>query len=106
MGIVVGDLRYTIALYALQSIKDEYGSPSESYVLTMTLRAAVKDVSGNKEIDLKEKFYTKTLQFITHYRPVTETMQVEYSGKRYRILNIVEIGMKEGLTITAELINT
>ena len=105
MSIIVGDLRHKIKVFKLESVLDDYGSSSDSFVLFLTLKAAVKDISGQRMIDLKEKFNSKTVELITYYRPVTESMQIEIEGRRYRILFISEIGTKEGLKITAELIN-
>jgi len=106
MGINVGDLRYSIKIKQLVSTKNNYGAITESYTTCMTLRAGKKMVSGTKSIDLDELFSSQTIQFTTHYRDViNETMRVEFSGKDYRILNINEVGFKEGLIILCELIN-
>lgn len=106
MGINVGDLRYTIKLKVLNSVKGDYGSVKETYVESISLRAGKKHISGNKTINLDEVFSSQILQFTTHYREnIDEKMRIEFSGKEYKILSIVEIGYKEGLLLTCELIN-
>ncbi len=106
MALIIGDLRYLIQLYGLNSTKDEYGSDAEAYSLAMTLRSGVKFVSGNKGIDLEEVFTSQTIQFTTHYRStIVPTMVIVYAGQQYRILAISTIGFKEGLLITTELMN-
>jgi len=101
MAIQIGNMRYQIDIQYSTIIKDDYGSPSETWVTAFLLRRAVKYVSGNKAIDTDEVFSSQTVQFITHYRgTINEKMRILFSGKKYRILFIDEIGFKEGLTIT------
>ena len=106
MGIIIGDLRYTIVFKKLTATKDDYGAITESYSIYSSLRAGVKFVSGTKATDLSETFTSQVVQFTTHFRESVEpTMQIEFQSKKYRILSIAEIGFKEGLLITTELIN-
>lgn len=106
MAIQVGEMRYTIKVKSLSSVKDEYGAAEEVYTNLVTLRASVKYLSGSKGIDLNEIFTSQAIQFTTYYRSVIEpTMRIEFNNKAYRILSIAEIGFKEGLLITTELIN-
>lgn len=106
MPLIIGDMRHVIIVKSLTSTVDEYGSAAESYATLMTLRAAVKFLSGSKLIDNKEIFSSQTLQFSTHYRStITPTCRIEYEGKNYRILSIDVIGFHDGLTINTELIN-
>lgn len=105
MAVIVGDLRYVINVKRLAKVKDEYGAVSESYATVYTLKAGVKNMSGTKAISNDEIFNTSTLQFTTWYRTINDSDRIEYNSKKYKILSINEIGFKEGLTITAELIN-
>ena len=106
MALIIGELRYSVIFLALTSVKDAYGSTTETYTEHSVLRASVKKNVGTKTIDNKEVFNTSTVVFQTHYRDSIEsTMRIAFSGGHYRILDITEIGFKEGLSITAELIN-
>lgn len=106
MGIIAGDLRYSITVNSLSSVKGDYGAVTDTYTLLMTIRAGVKFVSGTKRVDEKEIFSSQVVQFTTHYRhTITETCRIVFDSRKYRILSIDVIGFKEGLLINAELIN-
>ena len=105
MGIIAGELRHVVTITQLTTVRDAYGAVTESYSTLYTLRAGVKSLSGTKGIELKEIFTSQVLQFTMYYREITETMRITYKSKAYRILNIEEIGYREGLKINAELIN-
>ena len=100
-----GELRHSITVKALSSVRDAFGADSDEYVDYLFLRAAVKFNSGNRGINNEEIFNSSTIQFITYYRTITTDMIIEWRSKRYRILSIADIGYREGLTINKELIN-
>jgi SPP1 family predicted phage head-tail adaptor len=104
--MIPGELRYKITIQSLVVTKDAFGAAVETYSDLVTLRANVKLLSGNKDVENDEIFSPQTRQFITYFRSeITETCRVVYSGKSYRILSISEIGFKDSLQINAELIN-
>lgn len=106
MALIIGDMRSVIKVMSFTTTRDEYGADIDTYTELMSIRAAVKFLSGTKTIDNKEIFAAQSLQFSTHYRgTITEAMRIDYDGKKYRILSIAEIGFKEGLLINCELIN-
>lgn len=105
MAIIAGDLRQVIDIKRLSITKDAYGAVSETYTTVYTLRAAVKYQGGNRLIDNNEIFNSQTLVFTTYYRTIENTDRIVFNSKKYKILFIAEIGYKEGLQITAEMIN-
>lgn len=105
MALIPGDMRHTIKVIAITSIRDEYGAEVQSESTLYTLRAAIKYLGANKGIDLNEIFSSQSLQFSTYYRSFDLTHLIEFKGKRYKITGIIEIGYREGLTINTELIN-
>lgn len=106
MALIIGDLRHKIVIYELSVTKGDYGEADQHYTPVATIRAAVKYISGNKVVENEEIFNTQSVQFTTHYRPIIqEHMLIGFKDKNYRILQLAELGFKEGLQITTELIN-
>ena len=103
--LVLGSLRYSIQILNKVSTKDEYGAETSYWNPLTTLRCNRKFVSGEQTIDGKEIFNSQHVVFTTLYRKLTETNRIIFEGKKYLINSIAEIGFKEGLQITAELIN-
>lgn len=105
MTLIPGDMRHTIKVISITSTRDDYGAEVQSESILYQLRASVKEVSGNKELNLNEKFLSKTVIFTTYFRNFDASCGIEFKGSRYNIINKSEIGFREGLLITAELIN-
>ena len=104
--MVIGDLRHVIKVYELTKVKEsDFGSEDETYTEVMQLRAAVKYNGGAKSIDNNEVFTSYNVTFITYYRNITPTMQIEFNGDRYTIENITPINYKDGLQIICKKIN-
>lgn len=100
----IGSLRNQIQVQEPVITKDQYGASEESFETSMTIRAQVKYVSGNMS-DNKEIFHTQVVQFTTYFRDIKPVYRIRFKEQNYRILFVEEIGQKEGLLITSELIN-
>lgn len=106
MGVIPGEFRYSIKVQQLTVSKDAFGAAIESYTDLMTLRASKKNTGGSKIVENKEIFSPSTITFVTHWRDsINEKCRIIWNGKIYIILNLSEIGFKEGLQINVELIN-
>lgn len=105
MAIIAGDLRHIINVTRLYTITDDYGATVDSYNTVMTIRAAVKYLSGTKTINNDEIYNTQTLQLTTYHRDILDTDRIQFKNKNYKILFINEMGYREGMLITIELIN-
>lgn len=104
--MIAGNLRYWIQIWTPQTIKDEYGADSETFVLFTKLRAEKKEISGNFLLDKKEIFHSNRVDWTIYYRSnLTDKMRVRFDGKEYRILYIREIPFRQGMTLECELIN-
>lgn len=101
----IGECRYTIVVQQKVPVRDSYGSETITWADFLTLRASVKYAGGTKTINTEEIFTSQTLIFETHYRPIETDMIILFNAKKYRILNIEEVGYKTSLKITTELIN-
>lgn len=106
MGIILGDLRYSLQVVEKNVTKDEFGAENVSWKDKIRLRAGRKFVGGEKSIDNKEIFNSKRVVFTTLYRAaITEDDRIIFKDEKYLIKSITEIGYREGLQIEAELIN-
>jgi SPP1 family predicted phage head-tail adaptor len=104
--MIAGNLRYWIEIYTPQTVKDEFGADSETFVLFTTLRAEKKEISGNYLLDNKEIFHSNRVDWTIYYRPnLKDKMRVNFDNKEYRILYIREIPFREGMILETELIN-
>jgi len=106
MGITAGNLRHVINIQNLVAVKASYGSDKKSWQNFLTLRAGVKYLNGSKGIDNNEIFTQYGVEFITYFRDgILPNMRILFGSKTYKINAIAEIGIKEGLIISTELIN-
>lgn len=105
MPLQIGNMRYTVVVKRLTTIKDAYGAEASTYTTHLTLKADLRNRTGSKTIVNQEIFNTATLVFWVHYRDIINTDRIEYKSQMYEILNIAEIGYKEGLELTIALIN-
>jgi len=103
--LILGDLRHSIQILNKVSVKDEYGAETSYWNPLTTLRCSRKFTAGDRTIDNKEIFNSQKVVFTTLYRRLNESNRILFEGKKYTIGSIAEIGFKEGLQITAELIN-
>jgi head-tail adaptor len=100
-----GLMRDDIIVQRRTIIKDNYGSEEEIFTDYLYLKSSAKYNAGGRGIDNMEVFNSRTITFTTYFRPITESMRIIYDSKTYRILFIAELGYREGLQITTELIN-
>ena len=103
--IVAGNLRRTITVSRLTKVRDDYGSETDTYNDVMTLKAELVTQKGNLVKNSLELFAQSTLTFLIYYRTILFTDRVEYENQVYRIIDIDEIGYKEQLKLTVQLID-
>lgn len=101
-----GLLKEKISIYKPIVTKSDHGAQKLTYDLHYTTRSHVIHNSGSRDNESGEIFYSNSKTFIVrHYVPVNEHMQVEYNGKRYKIISIVPNKWYGNLEIYAEAIN-
>lgn len=82
-------LKQSIDIYELTTNKTAYGTIQTSYELKYSTRAYVRFNSENMTVSEGEVFFPVNRTFIVRsYVPVVETDQIEFEGKRYKILSI------------------
>ena len=85
---------------------NEYGERTIDWKRRYDTRAGVAYSSSNREFVNQEEFFSYTVSFtVRSYVPVTERDQIEFRGKRFRILTIEERELQNDKLIRAELIN-
>jgi hypothetical protein len=85
----IGQFRHNIKFKLSVSEKDEFGGEAAtSYVDTYTLKGSVKNISGGKSIENEEVVNNKTIEIITHKRPILKNMVIEYNNKLWGIDSI------------------
>ena len=100
-------LKDPIDIYELTTIKTEYGTIQTSYNLKYHTRAYVRFNSENLTVSEGEVYFPINRTFIVRaYVPVVETDQIEYEGKRYKILSINKNKYFNDIEINTTIINT
>ena len=106
MTMIIGNMRYDLTVSGYTETKDSYGAVIPLYTLKYKLKAAQKVQKGQLTTNNMETFNTNIITFITYYRNILTTDRIEFEGRLYKINGYpVEIGFKEGLEVTCELIN-
>lgn len=99
-------LRHPIAIYELVTTKSEYGTITTSYKLKYNTRAHVMFNSENQVVSEGEVFYPINRTFVVRrYVPVVETDQIEYEGKRWKIMSINPNDYYGNIEIQTTLVN-
>lgn len=99
-------LKQPIDIYELVVSKTEYGTIQTSYTLKYHTRSYVKFNSENMTVSEGEIFFPVNRTFIIRsYVPVVETDQIEFEGKRYRILSINKNKYYNDIEISCVLVN-
>lgn len=100
-------LKEPIDIYELNTTKTEYGTIQTSYTLKYHTRSYVKFNSENMTVSEGEIFFPVNRTFIVRsYVPVVETDQIEFEGKRYKILSINKNKYYNDTEIQTVLLNT
>lgn len=84
-----GLLSDIIEIYRPTSEVNEYGEKIQTYGLLYSTRARVEHNGGSRTNDNNEIFYDYQKAFtVRAYVPICESDQIEFEGKRYRVLSI------------------
>lgn len=100
-------LKNPIDIFELVTTKTEYGTIQTSYELKYHTRSYIRFNSENMAVSEGEIFFPVNRTFIVRsYVPVTETDQIEFEGKRYKILSINRNKYYNNTEVNCVLINT
>lgn len=100
-----GSLDRRVTLYTFGSVNNEYNDPVAGYTELANVAASVRPGPGNERLASAENAANAPTVFRIRWsevvRDVNAKDQVEYQGRRFNILSVVEIGRREGLEIAA-----
>lgn len=104
--MIAGRLNEVVKLYRPVTVINEYGERVDTYEYAYTTRAKVDYNTGNRMVENGEIVfnYYKTFN-LRSYVPVLNTYQIEWQGKRYRILTIESRREYNDIVVNTELIN-
>lgn len=101
-----GLLKDRITFQKPVSNETDYSASEPAFEYAFSTNARVVHSSGNKVIDANEVFTQFTVKFeIRRYHKVSSDMVIVHDGNRYRILDINPDKTRNGIIITAEVIN-
>lgn len=97
-----GDLDRQVLIESLTTGQDSVGDVTETWAEVATVWAAKRDVGGREYFDAAQVNAEVTTVFkIYHRDDVTPTCRLTCDGEVYDIVNIKELGRREGLEIMA-----
>ena len=104
--MIAGRLNEVIKIYNCTETVNDYGERETTYVYAYTTRAKVEFNSGHRSNENNEVVFSYAKSFnVRYYVPITETAQIEWQGKKYRILTIERRREYNDILINTELIN-
>lgn len=101
-----GLLNEIIKLYKPTTIINDYGEREDTFELCYTTRARIISDGGSRTVINNEIVfpYNKSFQ-VRYYVPVTDSMQVEWQNRKYRIISTERRRDENDILIRTELIN-
>lgn len=101
-----GLLNEIIDIYTLSASCNDYGEREEVYTKTYTTRAAVQNDGGVRNVVNSEIVYPYGKSFIVrYYVPISDTSQIEWQNKRYRVISVEKRRAFNDILIKTEIIN-
>jgi SPP1 family predicted phage head-tail adaptor len=100
-----GSLDRRVTLYQFGTVNNVYGDLEPGYTPIATVAASVRPGPGNERLASAENAANAPTVFRVRWSSETASLnpkdQVEYDGRRFNILSVVEIGRREGLELAA-----
>jgi SPP1 family predicted phage head-tail adaptor len=104
-GLDRGSLNRRITLQRAGSVTDSHGDQVEGYAEIATVSASAKPAPGSERLQSAEAAATAPMIFRIGYSPTVEDLnpkdRILFKGRVWSIASVVEIGMRDGLEITA-----
>ena len=100
-----GKFKYQIKVFSKVTSTDEFGSQTDTYILTRTTKAAVDWKTGSRTAN-NEIFLTNTLEItVRKYVEINDNTHIELEGKMYKIVSHHEDYHYHDQIVVIELIN-
>lgn len=94
-----------IVIQRVTETRDTIGGVVETWATLVSLWAQETPIGGSEALRANRTTATETSKFVFwYYSGLTSKDRISYNSKIWNILNIREIGLREGLEITAEVV--
>jgi SPP1 family predicted phage head-tail adaptor len=101
-----GELDRKVRLEQATLAANDFGEQIKTWSLLAEVWASRAVLSGTETFDSDQIAATALYRFRMYYRTDLDARcRIVYEGKNYNIKFVAEIGRREGLDVTAELIN-
>lgn len=95
-----------IEIYDIVSTRNDFGEQVDTFELVYKTRARVSHIGGTRQVINDEIVTPYTKNFVVRfYVPVTDTSQIKYQDKLYRVTSFDKDKNTQQITITTELVN-
>lgn len=97
-----GTLDRRILVQRPVAIRDSVGAEINGWVDVANPWASFERTGGDEEFRASQRSHEQQVMFQIRYRPgIDAKMRVVYDGEPYEIVDVAEIGRREGLLLTA-----
>ena len=101
-----GAYRYPIVIYHRFEEQNEYGEVIEEYKAVRKTRAAINFRGGTRNLSENEiRFPNQYELIVRNYCEITDSTQIEYEGKMYRVVEYHEDLEYRDKIVVIELVN-
>lgn len=108
MPLRAGDLDRRILIQRDAGERDSFGQPVEDWQNVATVWARVRWLSGNESFSEggEQRVARQMVEFTVRWRPGLEPrLRVVWEGRTYDIVDVAEIGRREGVSLRAHADN-
>lgn len=101
----IGRMDRQIIIQRVTETRDSIGGLVETWSTLVSLWAQEIPVGGSEALRAGRTTATETSKFVSwYYAGITSKDRISYNSKIWNIVNLREIGLREGLEITAEVV--
>lgn len=104
---LAGQFRYPIVIYHRFEEQNEYGEVVEEYKAIRKTRAAINFNGNTRNVSNNEiQLPTQYEMIVRSYCEITDSTQIEFEGKMYRVIEYHEDLVYRDKVVKVELVNT
>ena len=100
-GIRAGRLREQVAIKAYTEAADSYGQAIKTYTTRATVRAEVKQISGDEESQGGQYQGRQLMRFTLRDTTLTQLDRLTWNGNDYEVIEVIE-RMHRGRVLTVK----
>lgn len=105
MAIAAGELRHRVTLQGWTETRDEYGASIRTWHDVATVWAKVTPVFARERNAAPQVMPVRQFTILIRWRDdVTSDMRLVYRGEQLQIVGIAEVGFREGLQLSVQIV--